>query len=248
VRDRGGDTIHVSGAEYLVVLVAVTLGASVQGSVGFGANLIAVPVLALIEPEALPATLTLLIVPLAVGMAWRERYRVDRAGVGWLMVGRLPGTALGAAVIAVLSGDAVSVLAGSVVLAAVGMSLRVVRLPVTPATTFGAGVASGAMGTATSVGGPPVALLYQHHEGAVLRSTLGVTFALGTVISVGAQAAAGVVAAWHVVLAAALLPGTLAGLAVSGAIARRLDGGRLRPAVLTFAAATAVAAIVRGLV
>lgn len=219
-----------------------------QGSVGFGANLIAVPVLALAEPDALPATLTLLIVPLALGMAWRERHRVDRSGVGWLMLGRLPGTALGAVVVAVVSGDALAVLLGGVVLAAVAMSLRLVTVPVTPVTTLGAGLASGAMGTATSIGGPPLALLYQHREGPVLRSTLGVVFALGTVVSLAAQAAAGVVAAWHVLLAAALLPGTLAGLAVSGVIARRLDGRRLRPAVLGFAAATAVAAIVRGVV
>ncbi|HEX6420745.1 MAG TPA: sulfite exporter TauE/SafE family protein [Acidimicrobiales bacterium] len=229
------------------MLLAVTTGAAVQGSVGFGANLIAVPVLALVEPHALPATLTLLVMPLAVGMAWRERHRVDRAGVVWLMVGRLPGTALGAAVVAAVSGDALSVLLGAAVLVAVVMSLRLLTVPVTPATTVGAGAASGAMGTATAIGGPPAALLYQHHEGPVLRSTLAVVFAVGTMISLGAQAVAGVVAAWHLVLAAALLPGTIAGLLASGAIARRIDGRHLRPAVLTFAAATAAAAIVRGL-
>lgn len=239
--------IHLNGAEYAVVLVAVALGAAVQGSVGFGANLIAVPVLALVEPDALPATLTLLVVPLAAGMAWRERHRVHRSGVAWLMMGRLPGTVLGAVVVAVVSGDALAVLLGGAVLAAVVMSLRVVTVPVTPGTTFGVGVASGAMGTATSIGGPPIALLYQHQEGPVLRATLAVVFALGTLVSITAQAIAGVVAGWHLVLAAALVPGTLAGLVASGPIARRVDAGRVRPLVLAFATAASVATIVRGL-
>src|SRR5690606_7138379 len=131
---------------------------------------------------------------------------------------------------------------------AVVMSLRVLAVPVTPATTAGAGFASGTMGTATAIGGPPVALLYQHHEGPVLRSTLAVVFAVGTMVSLGAQAVAGVVAAWHLARAAALLPGTIAGLLASRVIARRIDGRPLRPAVLAYAAATAVVAIVRGLV
>jgi uncharacterized membrane protein YfcA len=103
------------------------------------------------------------------------------------------------------------------------------------------------MGTATSIGGPPLALLYQHQEGPVLRATLAATFSLGTVLSLAGQVAAGAVAGWHVALAVALFPGTLAGLAASSRLAHRLDGAWLRPAVLAFAAAAAAVAVVRGL-
>jgi uncharacterized membrane protein YfcA len=239
--------IHLGPSAYTIVLVVVALGAAVQGAVGFGANLVAVPALALVEPEALPTTLMLLIVPLALAMVRRERHGVDWHAVGWLMVGRVPGTVVGALVVAWLAGETLSVLAGAGVLVAVAMSLLTTTIPVTRRTMVGAGTVSGAMGTATSIGGPPLALLYQHHEGPVLRATLAATFAAGTVLSLVGLAIAGAVAGWHVALAGALFPGTLAGVALSTPLTRRLDGGLLRPAVLAFAAITAIVAIVRGL-
>jgi uncharacterized protein len=240
-------SIHLGAGEFAVALVVVALGAAIQGSVGFGANLLAVPVLAVLEPEALPATLTLLIVPLAVAMVRRERHSVDWPAVGWLMVGRVPGTVLGAAVVARVSGETLAVVAGVGVLVAVAMSLLTTTVPVTRGTEVAAGVVSGAMGTATSIGGPPLALLYQHHEGPRLRATLAATFSLGTLLSLAGLVAAGAVAGWQLALAAALLPGTLAGVAASRPLARRLDQGWLRPAVLAFAAVTAAVAVVRGL-
>ena len=148
--------------------------------------------------------------------------------------------------VAHVAADALTVLCGVGVLVAVVTSILTTTVQVTPTTTVAAGAASGVLGTATSIGGPPLALLFQHREGPVLRATLAATFVLGTVLSVSALVVAGVVEGWQVWLALALLPGTAAGVAASGGLARRLDAGWLRPAVLTFAALTAVVAIVRG--
>lgn len=232
---------------FALVLVVVAVGAAVQGTVGFGANLVVAPVLALVEPGAVPVTPMLLVLPLALAMVRREHHGVDRRAVGWLMLGRLPGTALGTLVVAGVSVATLSVLAGVGVLLAVGASLLTARVPITPATTVAAGVASGALGTATSIGGPPMALLFQHREGPALRATLAAAFAIGTLVSLSALAVAGVVDGHDVVLAAALLPGTAAGVLASGRLTRHVDGAWLRPAVLVFAAATAVVAVVRGL-
>jgi uncharacterized protein len=244
---RGGDAIHLSGFEYAIALTAVTIGALVQGSIGFGANIVAVPVIAVLEPDALPATLALVVIPLVVVMVVRERHAVDRHGATWITIGRIPGTVLGAWVVAAISPDTLSLLLGAGVLIAVAMTSLTTTIPVNPVTATTAGFASGAMGTATSIGGPPLALLYQHHEGPVLRATLAVAFAIGSVLSLVGLAIAGVIEAWHLVLAAALLPGLLAGLAMSRVMIHRLDRARLRPAVLAFAAATAVVAIIRAL-
>ena len=46
-----------------------------------------------------------------------------------------------------------------------------------------AGLLSGLAGTATSIGGPPVALLYQHRPPQQIRSTLAVVFTVGAAIS-----------------------------------------------------------------
>jgi uncharacterized protein len=240
-------SIHLSAVEYLVTLAVVTVGAAVQGTLGFGSNLLAVPVLALFEPAAVPAATTMLALPLANGMAVAERGHVDWHGVGWLMVGRIPGTVVGAAIVAVVAASTLSVLAGAAVLVAVALSLVTTTVVVNRSTRVAAGLASGTMGTATSIGGPPLALLYQHHEGPVLRSTLAVTIGVGTVVSLGGQAVAGAVHGWQLLLALSLLPGVAAGLALGRVVSRRVDERWLRPAVLAFATGAAFLAVGRGL-
>ncbi len=240
-------SIHLSAVEYLVTLAVVTVGAAVQGTLGFGANLLAVPVLALFEPAAVPAATTMMALPLANSMAVAERGHVDWPGVGWLMVGRIPGTMVGAAIVAVVAASTLSVLAGAAVLVAVALSLVTTTVVVNRATTMSAGLASGIMGTATSIGGPPLALLYQHHEGPILRSTLAVTIGIGTVISLGGQAVAGAVHGWQLLLALSLLPGVATGLALGRVVSRRVDERWLRPAVLAFATGAALLAVGRGL-
>jgi uncharacterized protein len=240
-------TSYISLGEYLVVLLTAGVGATVQGSVGFGANLVAVPVVAVLVPEALPVVLLLWVLPLVVAMAVREHHGVDWPGVGWITLGRLPGTAVGTWVVAEVADDTLSVLCGGAVLAAVVTSLLTTTVRVTPVTRAVAGFTAGVMGTATSIGGPPMALLYQHHEGRVLRATLAAAFAVGTTTSLAALTISGVVEGWQVWLALALLPGLAAGMLLSRSLTRYLDRRWLRPVVLGVAAVAALAAVLRGL-
>jgi uncharacterized protein len=219
----------------------------VQGAIGFGAALVVVPVLGLVAPEALPATVIIWAMPLVVAMAVRERHGVDWSGVGWMTFGRLPGVAVGAWVVSAVAADTLSVLAGCAVLLAVVTSLIATTVRVTRTTKTAAGFASGVMGTATSIGGPPLALLYQHHQGVVLRSTLATTFVVGIMLTLGGLAVAGAVEGWHVLLALALLPGQVAGLTISRSVTRHLDERWLRHAVLAVVSVTAAVAIGNGL-
>ena len=239
--------MHLSGPELAVALAAVFAGAFVQGSVGFGVNILAAPVMALVEPDALPAVLILAALPLATGMLVREHSHIDRDGLRWLLVGRLPGTALGALVVATLPADDLAAVIGALVLVAVGMSVAAPPLAVTRSTALAVGALSGAMGTASSIGGPPPALLYQHHPGAVLRSTTAALFVVGTILSASALAVAGEVTVDDVVLAAVLTPAIAGGLGLSHVLAGHIDAGWLRPAVLVVAAVAGVATMLRGL-
>jgi uncharacterized membrane protein YfcA len=239
--------LHLTLAEYAAILVATCLGAAVQGAIGFGANLISVPVVALFAPEALPTTLSLWVAPLTIAMLVRERSGIDWSGVRWMTVGRVPGTVVGAWVVSAVAVSTLSALCGLAVLAAVGLSLATGNLRVTPLTTTAAGFASGVMGTATSVGGPPVALLYQHRKGEEMRSTLAAGFAVGIVISTTGLVVAGVVHPWQIVLAVALLPALVVGMFLSRPLINWLGARWLRPAVLAVAAVAASLAVVRGL-
>jgi uncharacterized membrane protein YfcA len=240
--------VHVSAAEFAVLALVAATGGAVQGSIGFGQNLVLVPVIALVVPEAVPGALVTLGIPLTVIMAAREWHGVDRSGLGWIVLGRVPGTVVGVVVVALVSGELLATLAGSAVLAGVGLSLLTGHVPVSSETATTAGATAGVLGTTAAIDGPPLALLYQRHPGPTIRATLASAFFVGAVMSFTALVAAGEVHGWQLLLALALAPALLAGLACSTLVTRWVGERSLRPAVLTLVTIAGVAAIVRGLV
>ena len=224
--------------------VATIVGATIQGSIGFGMNLVTVPVLALALPDALPATVVLLGIPISIAMLRHEHRALDRTGLAWIIGGRVPGTVVGAWIVATVAVATLQLLVGGFVLVFVVASVLAPAVPVRPGTQAAAGVASGVSGTAAGIGGPPIALLYQRHTGPAMRSTLAASFFFGTFLSLVTLAIARQVGWAQVALALGLAP-----LVVAGSYAGRrfhgfLDRGWMRPAVLTFAAMSAAVVIV----
>jgi uncharacterized membrane protein YfcA len=228
-------------------LAIVALGAFVQGSLGFGINLVVAPVIALLVPEAVPGGIVLLSLPLTITMVLREHRHIDRRGATWIMVGRLPGAVLGAAIVVIAAPDVLTALIGAAILVAVGLSVVHPHVRVTPATASAAGLTAGVMGTAAAIDGPPLALLYQHHRSEAIRATLATCFVLGTVMSSVALVVAGELRREQVIFTLELLPALSVGLLASVRGARHLEGRNLRPAVLVFAAIAGATALVRGL-
>lgn len=217
----------------------VALGALVQGTVGYGMALVAAPLLALVEPTYVPVPLILLTSAHAVLAAVRDVQHADWTGIGWAMAGRLPGTGLGVLAVVALSPRVFALLVGLGVLICVLLSLLSWRPRPRPGSLLLAGLVSGAGGTAASIGGPPLALLYQEAAGPRVRGTIGGYFVLGSVISLAALAAAGQVTGESLGRTAALAPFLLIGFALSGPARRVLDNGWTRRAVLSVAAASA---------
>ena len=237
----------ISPVELASAIAACVAGALIQGSIGFGFSLVVAPVLGLIQPEALPATILFLALPMTTWMSLRERRDIDARGFFQMTAGRVPGTVVAAWIIAVVSVAQLSVIIGSAVVVAAGISALAPEFEVTTGRRFVAGIFSGFMGTVAAVGGPALALAYQSRPGAELRSTLALSFVVGSVISLAALAIAGEVEGSDVALAVKLLPGLIGGLALAALVSRFLDERWLRPAVLIFAVLSGAAAIVKGL-
>lgn len=237
----------MTGAEIAVVTVVVASGAALQAVLGFGLGLIAAPVLALVDPDLVPGPLLFVMVPLTVLVARRERGSLDLRGIRWALVGRVPGTIAGTVAVATLPERGLAVLLGSVVLLAVVLSVAGWHIQPTSGTLLAAGAASGFMGTATSIGGPPMAMVYQRRTGPELRATLAAYFVLAAGFSLLVLGVAGEFDRQGVSLGLWLLPGMLAGYAVSGPLGAVLDRGRTRPAVLMASAISAIVLIARQL-
>jgi uncharacterized membrane protein YfcA len=220
--------------------LVVAAGALVQGAVGFGLALVAAPLLAIIDPALVPVPLLLVTGAHAVLTLLREHSDTDWSGVGWALVGRLPGIALGVLAVATLPPRAFLAAVAVTVLACALLSTVAWRPRPAPLTLLAAGLVSGVSGTAASIGGPPVALLYQDQAGPRVRATLAAYFTAGTVLSLAGLLVGGQVDGAHLVDSVALLPFMVAGFLLSGPTRRLLDRGWVRPAVLAVSITGAV--------
>jgi uncharacterized membrane protein YfcA len=225
-------------------VVALT-AAAVQGTVGVGFAMIAVPILSLLDPRLAPVPEILVILPLTIVMAWKERHAMDLHGVGWIIAGRFPGAAIGVALLAVATRRTLDIFIGIVVLAAVAIIGTSIRVHRTPATKFGAGVAAGTTGLVSSIGGPPVALLYSAEEAARIRSTLAAIFTIGVSITVTVRVATGNVTMTDLEVSAFLFPAVVIGYLVSLAIKDRIPRHAVRASILIVSALAGVALIGR---
>ncbi|MFC5183386.1 sulfite exporter TauE/SafE family protein [Actinomadura harenae] len=232
----------------LVAGLAVLAGAIVQSSVGFGVGTVATPVVALLFPDLMPGALLIAATVTPMFTMVREVRHADLRGLGWAVAGRVAGTPLGVAVVAVLSARGMGLAAGGVVLAALAVSAYSGTVPRNRTTLAAAGVFAGLGGTATAIGGPPIALLYQGESGPRVRGTLSIFFTLGTLVSVLTLAALHQLPERQVVAGLALTPFVTAGFFAAGPLRRYLDGGRTRAAVLGLVAVSATVLIVRNLV
>ncbi|UCF20801.1 MAG: sulfite exporter TauE/SafE family protein [Gemmatimonadota bacterium] len=231
--------------EVAVASAGVFLGAVVQGSIGFGLSLVAVPVLILVEPRLVPGPILCVAIVLTLLLSHRERDSIDFFGVGWALAGRLPGTAVGAVALLVMPRDRLSLLFGILVLLAVLMSSFRLRLQPTAWSLSAAGLLSGFMGTTAAIGGPPIALLLQRLPGDRLRGTLSGFFLVGASVSLLALTVIGRFGGEELRLAVLLLPGILLGFWVSAHTARFLDRGYTRAAVLAAATAAGLIAVLK---
>jgi uncharacterized protein len=239
--------VEISIAAFAFVLVMVTFGALIQGSIGFGLGFALAPVMTLIVPQAVPATILFLTLPMVVTIALREREAINVRGFLLITAGRIPGTLVGVLILVMVPVDLLAVVLGLMILAGVTMSAIGAGFKLRNRTQFVAGLASGIMGTTVAIGGPPLALAYQDRSGAELRSTLSVAFVVGVILSLVGLAIAGKVQGWHALFALELLPGLVIGLLASNFAAPFLDKRWLRPAVLIFAAVSAVIVVMKGI-
>lgn len=234
--------------DFLIVAgLAVLFGAVVQSGVGLGLGLVATPIVTLADPSLMPGSVLVTTSLLPLLTLTRDVRFADWRGLSWALAGRVAGTPLGVWAVAALPKRFIGISVGLMVLAAIGLTTSSPRFSANRTTLLTAGLIGGATGTATSIGGPPLALLYQRESGPTVRATLGVFFTAGAILSLGTLAAVGQLPHRQVTAGLALVPFLLAGFALSGPLRRYLDQGRMRTAILVLASTSALLLVVRSL-
>jgi uncharacterized membrane protein YfcA len=215
--------------------------------VGFVIGLVATPVLIVVDPALVPVGMLVVscVMPwTTLAQEWRH---IDWGGLRWSLFGRFVGTVGGVALVAVLSSDGLGIAVAVMIAVSVVASVSGLHVAVTKPRLLAAGVLGGVGGTATSIGGPPLAVVYANEDAPTIRATLAAFFAVGQLVSLLALLGTGVAdprAAWT---GALLLPAIPLGAYLARRWRHHVDAGRTRPAVLVVASVSAVALVVRAL-
>ena len=230
----------------IAILAVVTfVSAFIQGSLGIGFALIVAPVVGVLKPDLLPVTLLLLMLPLNLHVAARERRHVDWSGATWITIGRFAGTFAGLWLLAALSLDQLDLAVGIFTVVAAGAALIAPPFSPNKPSALGVGLFTGVTETATGIGGPPLALLYQHAEAPVLRATVALCFFVGEIMSLVVLAFSGRIGSEQLLAALYLTPPVLLGSAASRLAHHRIGGRGLRLGVLVFAIVSGLFLILR---
>ncbi len=214
--------------DMLLASLVILIGAFIQTSIGFGLAIIAAPVLFFIDPAYVPAPITISALCLSILNTLRYRQGIALRGLKFAIIGRVPGSLAGAALLIFIDKNLLALWIGISVLAAVAVSMTSLRWQPTSARMMLAGFMSGFMGTSSSIGGPPMALLWQHQEVNLIRANLAAFFTISCVISLVILLPTEYMGWYHLQLSLPLLPATVLGFYIAQRTAHRLPHGMIR--------------------
>ena len=240
--------IDATPAAYAACFAAIFISSATHRVTGQAFGLICAPLIALAAPSHIPALILLCGLPVMVYSFKGDWQAIRWDEISYAFVGRVAGAILAATVIAVVADTKfISICVAIAVLFGVAISLTSVVVAINPASLLTAGFMSGAMATLTSVGAPPMGLLYQRATFERARATLNAFFLFGALASVAALLLYQLIDRSDVWLAFALLPAIWLGTVVGDHALKRLTIRSLRPFTLSISTIAAVALLFRAM-
>lgn len=231
----------------LLALIIVSLGIALQSLIGIGYGLIAAPLLFLIDERYVPGPILVLGFCLSLLMVIRERQQLSWRRISPAIICRVPGAFIGALILTLVSQHWLQLLFGGTLLLAVLLSWKTFSIQTTPLSLAIGGFFSGVLGTATSVGGPPIALVYAGQDKITARSELAAFFLIGTPVSVAALIYSGSMLREDFLLSLKILPGVFIGFLLARYLDHHLTAAKVKAALLGVSLAAAVVVTGKGL-
>lgn len=229
--------------EIAIAALVIFVGSFVQSSIGFGLAIIAAPILFFIDPLYVPAPITMSALTLSLANSYSHWRSISFQGLKFAIIGRVPGTIAGGFLLLWIDQQALALWLGISVLVAVLLSLSNVVFRPTSGSLFSAGFLSGFMGTSSSIGGPPMALVMQHQENDFIRANLAAFFVVSCCMSLVMLASIGRFGSEQIMISLPLLPATLLGYWLAMKTMHRISHQNLRRGSLLLCAVAGAAAV-----
>lgn len=225
----------------------VVFAAIVQAGFGMGFGQAAAPLLALIDPHLVPVPVLFISFATSGWAAWHERDGINWGEVRVGTLGRGIGVVAGTALMAALTDPKMFMLIfGGMIGLGVLVTMLGKPLPFGRPALVSMGTLSGLMGTITSIGAPPMALVYQGRTPQEARPTLAAFFAIGCALSLVGLYVSGWAGVSDILLALGMVPAMVLGTLIARRIGSRFDR-RFRQVLLLVSGIAAVTLIYRGL-
>lgn len=232
---------------YIFLGLIIFIGSTVQGVIGFGLGTIATPIMALLKPELVPVVVLCLAFVIACTTLHRSWSETDWKMVLYSNIARLPGTFLAVWALAILSTNSLQLFIGCAVIFTMVLSSLGWTPKVNVSNTVIAGTLSGFLGTSTSIGGPPMALLMKSFNPTKARGTLSATFVFGSVVSMITLGIGGQITTYQLKFAAVYLPLAVLGLFAANYINHYVDRVLLNRLVILVSISASIVLIVQSL-
>ncbi|HEX7385960.1 MAG TPA: sulfite exporter TauE/SafE family protein [Castellaniella sp.] len=230
------------------LMAALILGSAfLQGMGGVGFTMFAAPVALIVSPELVPGPLLTLGGMATLLTALRERQHIAWQPASFALGGRTVGALIAVLALSHLPRGALGLVFAGLILLAVILSASGLKFAVTRGNASVAGLVSGVMGTLTSVGSPPLAIIMQYSAPPSIRATIGAILACGATVSIGLLALSGHYGLRDVLLSVTLLPFLFCGFWLSNRARHRVSGPALRHGLLIFCAVSAIVLAVKTL-
>lgn len=230
---------------FIALTLLVVCGAFLQSLIGIGFVMLVAPFLVLHNPAFVPVPMLLIGTFLPLLILWRDRSAINFTGIKAAVVGRIFGSMLAVWVITIISQSTFMLIFGGLVIVTVLLSVHKFNIHPTAVSVGIAGFFSGLMGTLAALGGPPMAIVYQHERGDVIRATLSGFFVLGTLLSLSFLGLAGKVGMNDFKLFALMIPGVLIGFYLSRYAVDFIDRNYMRTALLSVSFLAGILVIIK---
>lgn len=215
----------------VVATITVIVGSALQSMTGFGLAVITAPILVILNPNFLPVPLLALGCVLSLLNCIRYRQQLNFNNIKIALIARIPGSVLGVFLLALLPPIVFSVSFSFFIILSVLLTYRRINIHRCKRNLVLAGFFSGLMGTTTSVGGPPIALIYQNSKLSIVRAELGLFFLIGTLVSLVMLFMSGNISYAQVQLTLPLIPAILIGFGLSFYLDKYLGQRYLKPCI-----------------
>ena len=229
-------------------MISLFFGCWLQTALGFGMAVVAAPIIVIFKPEWVPVVLSINALALSILNTLSQKRHLELNKMYSAFIWRIPGTFIGAWLLIQISTASLQLFVASSVIFAVAISLVGKQFDYTPRRLGIAAFVSGIVGTTSSIGGPPMAMVMQHGKPDSVRANLSIYFTYSCIISLISYGYLGLLTPELIMESISFLPFSLLGFFLGVRSRNFVSGKHFRYLTLILCSCAAIFALGSALV